>query len=190
MTQKGPLLVAEANAFVLPYVSFVTDTPMTSSSFLNETTSVPFYQIVLHGVLPQSGESANDQSDSRNAFLFALETGSSPKVRFLAQNYDILKETDYKDITSARYQDWIDSVTSSYKEIAPVLRRVADQVIVGHEILMEGVNRTTFADGDRRDGQLPGNPCYGGRTGNRGKRVSDYRERRGYEWLRNACMGP
>ncbi len=147
LTQKGPLLVAEANAFVLPYVSFVTDTPMTSSSFLNETTSVPFYQIVLHGVLPQSGESANDQSDSRNAFLFALETGSSPKVRFLAQNYDILKETDYKDITSARYQDWIDSVTSSYKEIAPVLRRVADQVIVGHEILMEGVNRTTFADG-------------------------------------------
>ena len=139
--------MAEANAFVLPYVSFVTDTPMTSSSFLNETTSVPFYQIVLHGVLPQSGESANDQSDSRNAFLFALETGSSPKVRFLAQNYDILKETDYKDITSARYQDWIDSVTSSYKEIAPVLRRVADQVIVGHEILIEGVNRTTFADG-------------------------------------------
>lgn len=147
LTQKGPLLLSEANAYALPYASFVTDTPMSTSSFLNETASVPFYQIVLHGVLPISGESANEQSDPQEAFLYALETGSSPKVRFLAENYDILKETDYKDIISARYQDWIDSVTAAYQEIAPILRRVADQRIVDHEILMEDVNRTTFADG-------------------------------------------
>ncbi len=147
LAKKGDLLVTGGNAYALPYASFVTDTPTTSSAFLSEKTAVPFYQIVLHGVLPLSGEAANDQSDPQSAFLFALETGSSPKVRFLAENADILKETDYSAIISARYQDWIGSMSKAYQEIAPILRRVSDQVIVRHEILETGVNRTTFADG-------------------------------------------
>ena len=56
------------------------------------------------------------------------------------------------------------------RRLPPVLRRVADQVIVGHEILMEGVNPTTFADGTVVTVNYLETPCYGGRTGNRGKK--------------------
>lgn len=50
--------------------------------FESETTSVPFYQILFSTRPSQSGESANDQSDSRNAFLFAAGDRQLPEGAF------------------------------------------------------------------------------------------------------------
>ena len=144
---KGSLLTAGGNAYALAHTHFVTDAPTASSQFLMETEEVPFYQIVLHGVVPLSTGSLNEMSSARQGFLKAVETGSSLKYRWIARNETELMETAYNDVISARYSDWLDTAAAQYAEAEALLKAVADQTIVGHEKVGNSVSRTTWSDG-------------------------------------------
>lgn len=144
---RGGLLVSQANAYALPAATIVTDAPLDSSRFLPETASVPFYQIVLHGLRPLTTPALNEMSDPRRGMLQAVETGSSLKFHWLARGEDVLKETAYNTVTGARYQDWLETATALYAEAAPVLEAVAGQTITAHEQPLTDVARTTFSDG-------------------------------------------
>ena len=78
-----------------------------------------------------------------------METGSCLKWRWIARNEDELVETDYNDIISARYENWIDDAVSQYLQAAPLLERVADQTVVSHELLTESGDlvRIVWSDG-------------------------------------------
>lgn len=144
---KGSLLVAGGNAYALSKADFVTDAPTGSSQFLIETEEVPFYQIVLHGIVPLSTTSLNEMGSARQGLLKAVETGSSLKYRWIARNETELEETAYNDVISARYMDWLDTAVAQYEEAETLLKTVANQTIVRHEKLENGVSRTTWSDG-------------------------------------------
>jgi hypothetical protein len=111
--------------------------------------AVPFYQIALHGVVDLSITALNEEQDMTQAFLKAVETGSCLKWRWIARNEDELVETDYNDIISARYENWIDDAIAQYLQAAPLLDRVADQTVVSHEFLTESGDlvRIVWSDG-------------------------------------------
>ena len=145
----GSLLVSGGNAYALPYADLILDAPMTDSSLLLTSRAVPFYQIALHGVVDLSVTALNEEQDMTQAFLKAVETGSCLKWRWIARNEDELVETDYNDIISARYENWIDDAVSQYLQAAPLLERVADQTVVSHELLTESGDlvRIVWSDG-------------------------------------------
>lgn len=144
---KGSLLVDGGNAYALADAAFITGAPMDSSRYLMETEEVPFYQIVLHGIIPMSSGALNEYGDVRHGFLKAVETGSSLQFRWLAQSETELQETPYNTVISARYTDWLETAAGQYQEAAELLRAVADQTITGHERLFDDVTRTTYSDG-------------------------------------------
>lgn len=143
------LLVSGGNAYALSQATFIMDAPMESSGFLIESESVPFYQIALHGIVPISTTSLNDQSDLRRGFLKAVETGSCLKWCWIARNENELVETDYNYIISSRYENWIDDAVSQYLEAQALLRRVADCTVTRHEKLTDSgnVTRTVWSNG-------------------------------------------
>ena len=145
----GSLLVTGGNAYALPYADLILDAPMTDSGLLLTARAVPFYQIALHGIVDLSVTALNEAQDVQSAFLKAVETGSYLKWRWIARNEDELVETDYNNIISARYENWIDTAIDQYKQAESLLTRVADQTVVSHEILTASGDlvRVVWSDG-------------------------------------------
>ena len=110
---KGSLLVAGGNAYALSKADFCKSTrrPVPVSSLI-ETEEVPFYRIVLHGIVPLSTTSLNEMGSAASGLLKAVETGSSLKYRWIARNETELEETAYNDVISARYMDWLDTAVA------------------------------------------------------------------------------
>lgn len=143
----GGLLCDAPNAYALPYATFVSSLPVQSSGYAVEDASIPFYQIVLHGILPYSMPSANQTSDHRIAVLRALETGSSLQYTWIARNTDKVRDTSLNVLYSANAADWLDAAADAYGEIRSFMEQVADQGITDHEILQKDLVRTTYGNG-------------------------------------------
>ena len=102
---------------------------------------------MIQGVVNNATTATNDEADVRYAMLKAVETGSSFKVRWLAQNMKMIDTTMYDDLMNADYNLWIDEIAEMYGEVENLLRSVSDQTITAHEYLENNVTKTTFANG-------------------------------------------
>lgn len=143
----GKLLLTGGNAYGLPYATMITDVPSKSSGYLLETQTIPFYQIVVHGIVPLTTGAINNSSDTRNAFLYAIETGSCLKWNWTAKNQDELVETIYNTVISSHYENWIDEAVAQYQEGSALLKKLAQCSITGHEILSQDLVKVTWSDG-------------------------------------------
>jgi len=149
--RAGRVMVSGGNAYALSDADIVVEAPMKSSRFHILDEDVPFYQMVLHGYVEYTGPAWNlDGVQSiRRQLLKALETGAGVYFHWFYADPSIVKNTQYDDLYSAHYGDWIGEAAKAYREANEVLRRVRGQTITGHEKLAEQVYRTTFENGIR-----------------------------------------
>ncbi len=144
---KG-LLLSAACGYSIPFASAITDTPMSSSGFSVETHSIPFYQMVLRGVIPLATTPINFAGNSDKALLFAAESGISPSFSLLEKNQKYLKDSaHYEHITNGLIEDWADKAAAAYLKLSPLLKAVSNQTIKTHQIINEGVRKTVFSNG-------------------------------------------
>ncbi|MDE5993270.1 MAG: hypothetical protein K2G87_09500, partial [Oscillospiraceae bacterium] len=80
---ENGVLADSANAYALPYVSHITNVPMSSSRFDIFNEDIPFYQMVMHGIVPYSTTPLNADANSETMLLMAAATGS-------LLNYDMI----------------------------------------------------------------------------------------------------
>ncbi len=148
--QDGLELAAEGgNAYVWPYVSDLTDAPMSGSGFKLEDEEIPFYQLVVHGAIGYAGAPYNlsAQTDSRHEVLKLIEYGASPYFTwFYAPNHTV-KETDYEDLYAAHYEPWLETAAELYREVNEANGAFSGQRMTRHEQVQEGVYRTTYENG-------------------------------------------
>lgn len=143
----GKLILAGGNDYALDYASFITDAPVTNSGFLLECEAIPLYQIVVHGIVPISTGNINEATDTRQAFLYAVETGSCLKWNWTAANQDELVETNFNTIISSHYENWLDMAVAQYKEANALLKKLANCSITAHQKLTQDLVRVTWSDG-------------------------------------------
>lgn len=146
LSEQGAAMFSAANAYALPYASYIMDAPLDSNHYLAEQRAVPFYTIALHGLVNMSGTSVNAASDSKEAFLKALETGTGLQYTLGAQNVDLAGEagSPYGYCTASL---WVDEAAENWTAAESYLRQVSDQQVAAHEQLAAGVYRTVFANG-------------------------------------------
>ncbi len=144
---KSQFLVNGGNAYSFDEATFIANAPSSSSRYLNHSYSVPFYQIVLHGLIPMSTSAINYASNTRDAFLFAVETGSNLKWDWTASNQDELVETSFNHMTGTDYDKWIDVAVEQYRDIQGFLKSVSNQSIVGHERISDDQVKVTWSNG-------------------------------------------
>ncbi|GIP17253.1 hypothetical protein J40TS1_28950 [Paenibacillus montaniterrae] len=147
--QSLQMLADGGNAYALPYVTHLTNAPMTSSKFKIEDETIPFYQMVIRGFIDYAGTPYNlsTYTNERQYVLKALEYGSNVYFKWIYEpNYSI-KDTDQNDLYAVNYEIWLDQATAIYNEVNDFLQLVGSKRIVDHEKLSEGVYKTTYENG-------------------------------------------
>lgn len=130
---ENGILADSANAYVLPYVSHITDVPLSSSRFDIFDEDIPFYQIVMHGLIPYSTTAVNGDADSETLLLMAIATGSNLSYDMLYEDTSELKDTEFDVRYYANYSHWLDTAAAEYKLAAPILRDVSDSFITDYK---------------------------------------------------------
>ena len=134
----GGLLADSANAYALPYVSHITDVPLSSSRFDLFNEDIPFYQMVMHGVIPYSTTAINGDADSVSLLLMAAVTGSNLRYDMLYEETSVLKDTDFDEYFYANYSNWTETAAAEYKLIQPILENVSGCTITDYKTENEG----------------------------------------------------
>ncbi|MCY9693853.1 DUF5696 domain-containing protein [Paenibacillus alginolyticus] len=148
-SQFGGAAVTGGNSYVLPYADRIFSLGMQDSGFFFTDETVPFYQMVIHGVIPYSGIPQNLFHDPQMQFLKMVEYGYMPFYQLTYQHSDELKDTFFADLFSSRYSSWSNTVVKTYKEMSDKLRISWSQPMVDHRKLKDRVFQTTYEDGTR-----------------------------------------
>lgn len=146
----GDVQVARGNEYTLRYISHLQNLPSTYSFDLFVDRVVPFTQIALHGLTTYSFGYANLSDDYREAFLKGIEFGAVPSfVVTYAESEELLKSVYLDGFYSTNYKDWIQEMTTQYKNYEEALGDVQDKFITDHREVMSGVYETTYSNGKR-----------------------------------------
>ena len=129
----GGILADRANACVLPYVSRIKNVPIGSSRFDIFDEDIPFYQMVLHGVVPYSSTAVNGSANPEDMLLMSAATGSCLSYDMIYEEAGELKDTELDQLYYANYSYWTKSAAEAQKKLAPMLEQVSDSFMTGYE---------------------------------------------------------
>ena len=149
MQDAGLSILADTcAAYAFPYADRISDVPLQSSGFDVFDEDVPFYQIVMHGVLPYSGTAINGSADSDAVFLTSVATGCNPAYDMIYAEASDLKDTDLEAYYYSHYAFWTEEAAREYGIAAKVLSAVSDQTITDYEKVGDA-SVTTYSDGTK-----------------------------------------
>ncbi|MFD0962058.1 DUF5696 domain-containing protein [Paenibacillus chungangensis] len=133
--------------YALDLADHIRDVPLSSSGFIYEDYAVPFYQMVIRGLIPYSAPPSNLSDDPELNKLKLLEYGASPSYLLTYEQSSKLKRTLADDVYSSHFEQWLEPAVEEYEELAALLGKVAGEAIVRHDRLSEHVARTVYAGG-------------------------------------------
>ena len=140
------LMVEGANLYALTNASEVTDFPLYSSSAYCIDRDIPFYPIVLHGVMPYYGSALNMAEDVQQSFLRSLEYGAQLKYIWMYAENKELREVDTVYSTVC-WKDTFESAIKYYIEAQKVLSKVSGSAITNHKSVAPDVFATSYENG-------------------------------------------
>lgn len=130
-TMENGIMADGANAYALPYVSHIKNVPVTSSRFDIFDEDIPFYQMVIHGLIPYTTEAVNGSPDTSDMLLYAAETGSCLRYDMIHEQPGMLEDTEFDIYYYADSSGWTDDAAEAYELLKPVLAEVSGEFITG-----------------------------------------------------------
>ncbi|MFC5464599.1 DUF5696 domain-containing protein [Lederbergia graminis] len=143
----GKVSVDYGHAYALGHVDEINQIPMDSSHFVILDETVPFYQIVIHGLVPYSGQPSNLRNDSKVELLRMIEYGATPSFELTYKSTDNLKRTMEDRLFSSTFDFWFDRSVEEYNRFKEIHELTKGQLIVGHEQVQNKVYVTTYENG-------------------------------------------
>lgn len=140
------ILADGANAYALPYVSHITNLPTKSSRFDIFSEDVPFYQIVIHGIIPYTSVAVNSSPNPVETLLKSVAMGCLPCYDIIAEETSVLKDTELDVYYYANADGWLDDIAEQYCNLKPLYERIADCTITGYDVDGDIIT-TTYSDG-------------------------------------------
>lgn len=143
----GKLIAEGANMYALGYLDHIMSLPVASSRFSIVDREVPFYQLVLSGLIAYSSPSINLEASPEIAFLKLLETGSIPQFTLYGhEDIDIIY-TDTPEYLSSSYKDTKARIKAIYDEYSKALERLGSRELVSHKYLQDKVVEASYKGG-------------------------------------------
>ena len=139
----------EPNAYAIPYTDTAAEVPTASSGFDLFTRDVPFYSLVLDGLVNKTIPAANQDGDSRRALLKALETGSNLYFRFICGDPETLTYTAQDGLYYGAFSQWKEEVAALYAAYAAVADKTAGARIDSHRRIGADAYETRYTNGVR-----------------------------------------
>jgi hypothetical protein len=144
--QFGAVAMSGGSTYAIPFADRLDWVPMDSTHYDLFDATIPFYQIVAHGLVSYNGQPYNLHNDGWRTFLRQVEYGAIPHFVLTYENSALLYRTFANQHWSTQYEFWRDEVIRQY-QVMEQLAPVVDRFIVDHTRLAEGVYRTTYEDG-------------------------------------------
>ena len=135
------------SAFLWKYTDAILDMPLDSSDYMYLDEEVPFFSMVLKGIVPMYSEYVNFEANKTEFFLNMVESGVYPSFYLTAENSSQLIYTNSSDLYSTEFSTYKDTVVAYDKELREIASKVGDSVITNHESLESGVHKVTYENG-------------------------------------------
>ncbi len=148
ISQEGQgLMITGGNDYAAVYANHILETSSQSSGFDIEDESVPFYQMVMHGMVSYSLSPTNLASNPQDMTLKCLEFGANPLFCLIGRNGDELIGSRSDDLYSVSAENWLDFLHAQYDMVNEVLKKVQTSMITDHRIHTDKVRSTTYENG-------------------------------------------
>lgn len=139
--------VVGGNVYALAAATNVFCLPSGSSGYYLVDETIPFYQIVLHGLVPYSSEVINQTGDETRSILQAVEYGAGLAYRWMYAENKSLQTVYFEEAYSLSYESSISDAIKVYDRYNSEMGHTAGLMIVGHARLAEDVAMTQYEDG-------------------------------------------
>ncbi|MDR0495444.1 MAG: DUF5696 domain-containing protein [Treponema sp.] len=143
------VMLLGGHAYAAPYADFIVDMALDDQGFGITDVSVPFYSIVLHGLVPYAGKAINLAEDYSKHLLKSIENGAGLYFCFMTEEVAILQETKFRQFYGNEYGKWVRDANALYKQFSRDFGHLYNQAITEHEILSGKVTLTGYEDGTR-----------------------------------------
>ncbi len=149
--RNGKVAVHGGNLYVLAEADRLSDIPLNDTGFVYSDEAVPFFQMVVHGYIPYSGDiPINTHYNARQQFLKWVEYGSMPYYELTHAKPEEFRYTWYsEELFSSTFEQWSPQLIRQVKEINEKLGHTWPQQMTGHRILSHDVYETTYEDGTK-----------------------------------------
>ncbi len=147
LADKENLTIAteKANSYAFKYSDKIYMAPIYSSGYTMIDSEIPFYQIVLHGYIPMTGEAMVQSTDSQVTYLKCVESGIELLWSGIHEKSEELSDTIYDDLYGSQYTLWRDDAVEKYNEYYKnVLEKIYDKPIVNHKEVLPEVTLTEY----------------------------------------------
>jgi len=144
------LSVEGGNAYALPYVSRVYNSPTVSSGYNIFNKEIPFYQIVLHGYVALTTTPMAQSIESNTNLLQTVESGSEFLYGGMYRESSEVTNTRYDHLYATEYTLWIDKAIENINRYYPTLKAIADSVITDHYEYLPDVMVTEYGEGSTK----------------------------------------
>jgi hypothetical protein len=131
------IMATGANAYVLPYVDYVSTMTLDNSGFDVFDGEIPLYQVVLHGIVPYSTSAVNGDSDIADLLMRAVAAGSNLKFDMVGAPIDDLKDTRLDKYYYAHGLSWAEDAAKMWSFVNDVIGSVSAQTIVSYEAVYD-----------------------------------------------------
>lgn len=147
ISQQTSLILEKPFAYLWDYTEAMIDMPLGTSDFMYEDEEVPFFSIVLKGIVPMYSEYVNFEANKQEFRLQMIEAGVYPSFYLTHEDSADLIYTNSADLYSTQYSTYKDTIIEYDADFRKVAALTGDAMIAGHEKLAEGVSRVTYDNG-------------------------------------------
>lgn len=143
------LLMSNPNDYALKAASSLTDMPLESNNNKSFDYTIPFFQLVLDGVMSYSSPSLNVAlyEEPEALLLRSIEYRSHPKFQLSGADDSIYVNTPYDGMLQTNYEGMKDKVLRFFDEYASFYDQVSGSSIIAHEIIGADARRVAYDNG-------------------------------------------
>ncbi len=138
------------NEYAVRYADYLLDVPLYASTNLIIDESVPFMQIIYHGLIDYYSEPVNQADDMNEFLLKSVEYGAMLSYELTYTSTEELKYTYYNTLFRSQYDDLVDDIETN-KDVAQTLKSLRTERITNHFRLTDGVEAfcTEYSNGTK-----------------------------------------
>lgn len=141
LATQNIVMIQKGNFYSLKNADIICDIPMSCKHIKSEGyVSIPFVQLILHGIVEFSGAPINISNNSKAEFLRCIEYGAVPS--FVLTNNSLDSSEEYNKLFST--DNWLAFIYNCYNQSSEVFADLRDSRITDHFIVADGVYCTEF----------------------------------------------
>lgn len=141
------LLGTDANLYAAMLSDSVVEIPNGSSDDYSFTYDIPFYAMVMKGLVPIYGESVNTTPDATLALLHAIEGGTGLGYTVVNSWNNSLINSHNMSFYNCAFSDLKEEIAENSLIIADYLKKLNGSEIKSHTVLSSGLRETVFENG-------------------------------------------